>query len=202
MQVSDRTDGRVRPPVDLEPMTWRETRRRLRADHRRLVEMLNRLGYGPRKSAYLHSSCVCVFLYRLSNYAFRLGHTLLARLLWQLNVMLTGADIAPPADLGEGLVVLCPPATAVAGKAGRNLTLMQCAGVGGEVGRWEDIGGGPGLPVLGDDVIIGPHSGVMGPVRVGSRVSISLGVGIAIPVPDDTVVEGPKVRFLRRQDLK
>ena len=38
------------------------------------------------------------------------------------------------------------------------------------------IGGGPGLCVIGDDVILEPHCGILGPVRVGHRVTIGAGI--------------------------
>src|SRR4029077_20112239 len=110
-------------------------------------------------------------------------------------------DISPPAELGEGLVIMSPAGTAISGVADRNLTLMPCAGVGGEVGRWEDVGAGPGLPVLGSDVVLEPHCGVLGPIRVGHRVRLCAGVVVTRDVADDTMVEGPALRFLRRRDL-
>lgn len=185
----------------LERLSWRQTLSRIRADHRRLVTLLNAHSEWPARTAFLHPSLVCVFLYRIANHFFRAGHRHVARFFWHLNVLLTGADISPPANLGEGLVVLCPPGTAIMGTAGRNLTVMPCAGLGGEVGRREDIGAGPGLPLLGDDVILEPHCGVLGPVLVGHRVRVGAGIGLTRHTPDDSLVEGAQARFLRRKDL-
>lgn len=184
--------------MTVERLSWKQTFLRLRADHSRLVALLARQQDGPLTSAFLHPSFVCVILYRISNRFFRAGHRHVARFFWHLNVLLTGADIAAPADLGEGLVILNPPGTAIMGKAGRNLTVMACAGLGSEMGRLEDIGAGPGLPVVGDDVILEPHSGILGPVKIGNRVRVGAGIGLTYDVPDDTVVEGPPPRFLRR----
>ena len=148
-----------------------------------------------------HPSFVCALLFRLSNHSYRAGHQRLARLVWHLNVIATGADISEPNDIGEGLLITSPPGTAITAKAGRNLTVMPCAGLGGELGRWEDVGAGPGLPVLGDDVTLEPHSGVLGPVRIGHRVRLTAGTVVTQDVPDDTIVEGPRPRFVRRRDL-
>lgn len=155
----------------------------------------------PPKSAHFHPSFVCVFLYRISNHLYRAGHRLLARLVWHLNTLLTGADISEPANLREGLVILSPPGVAVMGTAGRNLTIVACAGLGGEIGRLEDVGAGPGLPVVGDDVTLEPHTGILGPVRIGSRVRVKAGFTAVVDVPDDAVVEGARPRLIRRQDL-
>jgi serine O-acetyltransferase len=135
----------------------------------------------------------------VSRYLYLGNHTVGARVLAHVNMLVTGADISPAADLGAGLVVVTPPGTAIFGKAGRDLTVMPCAGLGGEIGRREDVGGGPGLPVLGDEVVLGPHSGVLGPCRVGDRVRIDGFVLVAHrDVPDDTIVDGPPARFRTR----
>lgn len=178
-----------------------DTRARMRADHARLLGIL-RSGQpdAPPRSARLHPAYICVALYRISNHLYRAGHRLSARLVWHLNLVLTGADISEPADLGPGLVIMHPPGTAIMGTAGRNLTVMACAGIGGELGRREDVGAGPGLAVLGDDVVLEPHSGVLGPVRIGHRVRVGAGIAIARDVPDDTCVEWPQPRYLPRKD--
>jgi serine acetyltransferase len=179
-----------------EPLTWKMTKSRLHEDKRRLVQML---AYEPpNRSIYLHPSLICVVLYRVSHSFHRRGRTLLARLIAHLNEVLTGADISPAAELDGGLVILSPPGTAIFGKAGRNLTVMPCSGLGGEIGRHEDVGAGPGLPVVGDDVVLEPHCGVLGPVRVGSRVRVRAGVMVTRDIPDDYVAEGPPPRFMAR----
>jgi serine O-acetyltransferase len=176
--------------------SWKTVASRLRADHDRLALLL---AWQDRGSFYLHPSFVSVVLYRVSRRFFENGHTFVARLVGHFNELLTGADISPASDVGEGFVILTPPGAAIYGKAGRNLTLMPCAGIGGEVGRREDIGGGPGHPVVGDDVILEPHSGILGPVRVGNRVRVGAAVMVSRDVPDDTYVEGPAPRFLRQR---
>jgi serine O-acetyltransferase len=185
----------------LERLSWKQTFSRIRADRRRLGELLvSEQGHSSPPSI-LHPSFVCVLLYRISNHFFRAGHRHVARLFWHFNALLTGADVSAPADIDEGLVILSPPGTAITAKAGRNLTIMACAGLGSELGRQEDIGAGRGLPVLGNDVIMEPHSGVLGPVKVGHRVRVPAGIALTQDVPDDTVLQGLRPRFLRRRDL-
>ncbi len=182
------------------PLAWSETRARIRADRARIEEILAG-ELGRPAVGLLHPSFVCAFLYRISNHLWRRGHRHAARLAWHLNFVLTGGDISEPADLGPGLVVVAPPGVALMAKAGRNLTVMPCAGLGGELGRREDVGAGPGVPVLGDDVILEPHCGVLGPVRIGSRVRIRSGVPVTRDVPDDTIVEGPAPKLIPRKGL-
>jgi serine O-acetyltransferase len=182
-------------------LTWKQTCARLRVDHARLLLLLAARHPDPPRRAWLHPSFVCVFLYRISNYFYRSDHKWLARILWHANLLLTGADISEPADLGEGLVICSPAGVAIMGTAGRNLTVMACAGLGAELGRHEDIGAGPGFCLIGDDVTLEPHSGILGPVRAGNRVRVGAGIALTHDVPDDTIVQGPPPRFIRRGGL-
>ena len=180
--------------------TWKETRAKLKVDHSRLVGYL---GAPDDKitSAWCHPSFVCVFLYRVSNHFLRNGHKRIARLLWHLNAVVTGADISQYSNLEEGLVILTPAGVALMGTAGRNLTVMAGSGIGGEVGRWEDVGAGPGLPLLGEDVLLQPHSGVLGPVIIGDHVRIGPGVVVTRDVPDDAAITAQPARCFARRDL-
>lgn len=186
------------PP--LPRLTWKQTFARIRSDHAQLVRLLAEHRSNPPHSARLHPGFICVALYRLSNHLYRARHPWVARMIWHMNLILTGADISEPANIDEGLVVPTPAGVAIMGTAGRNLTVMACSGLGGELGRREDIGAGPGLPIVGDDVIMEPHTGVLGPVRVGNRVRIRAGCVVTREVADDSVLEPPRARFLARRN--
>lgn len=184
--------------MTLAPLTWQQTRARLREDHARLLQVLAGSQQPAPRSAWLHPSLLCVALYRLANHLFRAGHGWAARLVWHLKVLLTGADISYLADLGPGLVLLRPAGTSIMGVAGRNFTVMACGGLGGEVHREATVAGWPGVPRLGDDVLLEPHAGVLGPVRIGHRVRICAGVVVTADVADDTVVQAAAPKLLRR----
>lgn len=185
--------------MSLHRLHWRDTLARLRADHARLVALAGAQEIGTLWQALRRQPAMqCVALYRLSNHLWRSDRRWPARLVWHLNLLLTGADISEPADLGPGLVIPNPAGVAIMGTAGRNLTVLACAGLGGEIGRREDVGAGPGLSLLGDDVLLRPHSGVLGPVRVGHRVVVGVGIAVTSDVADDTLVEGPRARLVPR----
>jgi serine O-acetyltransferase len=183
------------------PLSISETKARIRADRQRLAALVHPEAADAAHSLVIHPSFVCAVLHRISHHLYRGGHRHLARLFWHLNTLVTGADISANSDLGEGLVIVNPAGTSICAHAGRNLTVMPLSGLGSEIGRREDVGAGPGLPLLGDDVVLEPHAGVLGPVRVGHRVRVGAGVMVLRDVPDDTHVEAPAARFLRRKDL-
>jgi len=161
---------------DSSAATWRGLRVRLAADAVRLRRFQeSKFGYRPW-AWYVDPAWWVVLLHRLSALAWRRGHRKTGRLFMQLNSLATGADIHPAADLGPGLLVPSPCGVTLSCKAGANLTVMALAGVGGNLGG-PDIGAGPGLPVLGDGVVIGPFSGLQKAIRVGDGAVIEGGSG-------------------------
>jgi serine O-acetyltransferase len=177
----------------LKAITWRETRERSRRDRARLRSLLEQSGQRAPRWLGLYPPYICVWLHRLSHLLHSHGRRWLARLVWQTNLMTVGADISPLSDLGGGLVVLNPVAVVIFAKAGRDLTVMASCGLGALPSR-EDIGAGPGLPWLGDEVELAPLSGVLGPVRIGNRVRLGPGCIVTKDIPDDTIVSEPAVR--------
>lgn len=168
---ADADSGTPRPP-DIEPrLTWKETRRRLKADKAAFNRYLGFETASRPGIPLFHPSYQCVFLYRMSRICFVGGHIYLARFFWHLNLLLTGADIPPISDIGEGFCVVHTAGCILVGKVGKNLLLHGVCGMGG--GRSDvDIGAGPGLPIVGDDVEIEFGGGILGGVRVGNGVRI------------------------------
>lgn len=176
------------------PLTLAETRRRLRCDRARLIRCLRERGAGATVAA--SPSWHAVRLHRYSRLCYVKGWRIMARLLWQVNLWLTGADISPSSDLGEGLVVLHPFGVTVTGAAGRNLMIEGLGGMGGGMSLL-DVGAGPGVPVLGDDVYIDRNAMVLGPVRVGDGAHIGPGCTVVRDLPAGSVVSLPPARIRR-----
>jgi serine O-acetyltransferase len=131
-------------------------------------------GVPPPRVLAFHPSYQAVLLHRLSHYFFYRNCRLLARLLWHLNLVLTGADIAPISDIGPGLLLVHPISTQIFGRVGADCTFWGHGGVGGGRSN-EDIGAGPGLPVVGNNVYIGPFAMVLGAIRIGDHCEIGPG---------------------------
>jgi len=182
--------------MKVAPISRDQTRRRLAQDRDRLRRVLSRRPEGEPRWLFLHPCYQAAWLHRWSHYHFAQGSRLRARLLWHLNLLLTGADISPVSDLGGGLLLLNPAGTIIVGRAGSNLTLHGRSGIGGGLAE-DDVGAGPGLPVLGADVVIGFGACVLGPVLVGDRVVIEPGAIAHRDLPDDAVERSPASRYVR-----
>jgi serine acetyltransferase len=162
--------------------TWAETRRCLRDDALRLRHFQqSKFGYRLRLW-FIDPAWAAVLLYRLSALAWGRGYLKLGRLMMQVNSLVTGIDIQPASRLGPGLLIPTPCGVTISGRAGRNLTVLALSGVGG-TNEGKDAGAGPGLPVLGDDVTIGPFCGLQNGILVGDGASTEGGAGALKDVP-------------------
>ena len=168
-------------------ITWHQTCDRLRVDRTRLQEMLTDEEKTYKGNIVLNPSYWCVVLYRISHYFFCRGHRIVARIFWHINVMLTGADISPLSDIEGGLVIIHTASVVIFGKIGQNCTIHGWGGMGGGL-KTKDIGAGPGLPILKDDVDVGPGAFVLGPFVVGNRVQIGPRCVVMRDVEDDTII--------------
>jgi serine O-acetyltransferase len=106
----------------------------------------------------------------------------LATLIKTFNQALTGADIATEASIDGGLQLFHPQGVVIGPdcRIGSRCIVMSCVVVGTGPG---------GSPTLGDDVILGAHSMVLGGLVLEDRVSVGAGALVTTSVP-----EGGKVR--------
>ena len=90
--------------------------------------------------------------------------------LWCLNIYITGADIAPDAEIGESFLLGHPVGTVIArSRIGRNVTVYGQAGIGGG-GKGRNQG--DDSPTIGDHVLVGVRAVIMGPVTIGDHATI------------------------------
>jgi serine O-acetyltransferase len=185
-------------------VTFAETRARLGEDRRRLLALVAE-DPGRGQFLFLNPSYQAIWLHRWSHYLFCGGHRWLARLLWHLNLWVTGADISPITEIGGGCVIKHPLCVVLIGKAGKNLTACGHVGIGGGIGRG-GVDGGPGLPSLGDNVRLDFGCMILGPIRIGDNVDIGARCLVTTDVPEGAVVEAkkPKIRMpqLASEDLQ
>lgn len=161
---------------------WDEVRAALAADRAHW----RRRGHA---SARLRRGYHAVWLYRLSRYAHDRGWRMAAWLLWLVNGWWTGADIPPSSRIAGGLFLPQPYGAVIAGAVGRDAAFGIQASIGGLLKEPDqDIGGGPGLPVLGDDVVLEAGALVLGAVQVGDRARLGPRAILLKTVPADEEV--------------
>ncbi|MGV3707480.1 MAG: serine O-acetyltransferase [Gemmatimonas sp.] len=190
------TDGQSHPEYvrDMEwlndPITLRHTLRLLRSDYQRMADQYH---FTLTKKRALEMTflpqILALIVFRFSHYFlvsnFRSG----AWLLYMVNHVLTGFDCIPSTRIGERCLLGHSVATVLSGQIGRNATIFARAGTGG--GRdLMNIGAGPGLPVIGDNVTLGVNSTVMGSLFIGDGAFIGAHSLVMSDVPPDAVMIG------------
>jgi serine O-acetyltransferase len=109
------------------------------------------------------------------------------RLVSQLGRLLTGVEIHPGATIGEGLFIDHGAGVVIGETAeiGDNVTIYQgvtLGGTGKETGKRH--------PTVGDNVIIGAGSLLLGSITVGNNVRVGAGSVVVQNVPSNTTVVG------------
>lgn len=174
------------PPV--QPISLRQTFSDIRSDYRRLAKALGvRMSISRVIFSTISPPVLALILYRLSHYLYVKGLRPVSWLVYCANYYITGADITPSTIIGHSCLIGHATGVTLACRLGNNVTLYGRNGVGG--GRREgDIGGGPGLPVVEDDVTLGWGSSVLGAIRIGRGTTVGAHVLVIDDVPPDSIV--------------
>lgn len=176
---------------------WATTRALIASDFQRLLDTMEPpTGLLKKVYWFLLPSYLCLFFYRLYRWLYVSGWRNAARLLYLFSLYVTRVEIPPTTIIGPGCLIGHANGVILYGRIGARFTVYGDSGTGGGVGDG-DIGGGPDLPVVGDDVIFGFRCGVLGPVRIGDGARIGPGCIVTKDVPPGaTVIESPP-RILR-----
>ncbi len=181
----------MNPPSSLQdPRTWAEARALFRADFHRWVQWLG--GGSAVQKAYWFClpSVQALLWFRVARCLFLKGHRNSARLVSLFSLYLTRIEIPPTSSIGPGCVISHAEGIIICGRMGARATLSGSGGIGGGA-RPGDVGGGPGLPWVGDDVFFGQGAVVLGAVRIGHGVVQGACTLTLDDVPDRATVIAP-----------
>ncbi len=108
-------------------------------------------------------------LHRVAHLLWKIKLSFLARLISQISRFLTGIEIHPAAEIGEGLFIDHGLGVVIGEttKIGNNVTIYQgvtLGGTGAHIGKRH--------PTIGNDVVIGAGSKLLGPITIacGSKI--------------------------------
>jgi serine O-acetyltransferase len=179
-----------------QPVTFLRTWRLIRSDFARLRDKHKMKGGLLRLLLLaMTPSIVSLALYRVSHWCHVKGLSIPARLVWLANCYLLGVDIHPATVIGAGCLIAHPFGCAIYGRLGDHVSVYGWVLVGG--GRGEgDVGGGPGLPFIGNDVEIGVRATILGPIRIGDRSTIGACALVLRDVPPGVIVKSPQQQVM------
>lgn len=117
----------------------------------------------------------------------------IAQMLRGLVRIIFSADVPPQMQIGKGTVfphdalgcVFHPDV-----KIGKNCKILHGVTMGGRAGH-------KGLPIIGDNVVIGTHAQLIGNVKIGNNSIVGAGAIVTHDVPDNVVVVGNPARILK-----
>jgi len=90
--------------------------------------------------------------------------------------------------LHNGLGVVIHPGATI----GNNLKIHQNCTIGGNHGY--------GLPIIGDNVMIGAGAVIMGEIRIGNNVKIGANAVVLTDVPDNCTAVGVPAKIIKAQN--
>ncbi len=150
-----------------------------------------------RKLAFVisNSELHSVACYRFGRFALRAGRrsrfagfvfTVIHRIWNRWITHLHHCDISVHAEIGHGFLLMHRTGVIIGGaKIGRNVVIHQNVTIGQRV-----AGGDQRLPVIGDDVWIGPGAVITGAIRIGDGATVSAGAVLSRDVPAHALVAG------------
>ncbi|MEF9935332.1 MAG: serine O-acetyltransferase EpsC [Clostridium sp.] len=150
-----------------------------------------------------------VLFYRMTNKLYKRKWFVLARVISQIVRNFTGIEIHPGATIGKGLFI----------DHGMGIVIGETAEVGDNVTIYHGVTlGGTGKdtgkrhPTIGDNVLIGAGSKILGPIKIGSNSKIGANSVVLKEVPENSTVVGipgkvvnkaqEKVTFIYEDDSK
>lgn len=171
-------------------MTLKDFRKLVNSDIERFAEHIETtLTWKRRISIFFMPSIQALFLYRLNRFLYLRGHRLIPRILFTLNIVIYGTDIPPTTRIGGYFYMPHTVGMTLFGVIGERCTCYAQAAVGGGSGNDAiDLGAGPGLPVIGDNTLIGARAMVVGPIRIGAGSFIGANTFITEDLPENSTV--------------
>lgn len=173
----------------------------IRADLESFAELRGKKLHSPLAllDVLFFPGVLAVLLFRLAGAFHRVRLRPISRLLYILNLVLFGVDLAPSAEVGPGLALPHPNGVAIAPatRIGRKVRLFQQVSVGGV--SYEDPTR-DGFPTVGDECWIFAGAKVLGPIHIGDRAMVASNALVIRSVPAGAVVVGNPARVVRYRE--
>lgn len=136
-----------------------------------------------------------LIFHRFAHWLYLLGMPFIPRLISHLARFLTGIEIHPGAQIGQGVFIdhgmgVVIGETAIVGDYALIYQGVTLGGTGKESGKRH--------PTLGENVVVGAGAKVLGNIQIGNNVRIGAGSVVLRDVPSDCTVVGVPGRVVYR----
>ncbi|MDT3699887.1 MAG: serine O-acetyltransferase [Thermincola sp.] len=139
-----------------------------------------------------------LLFHRLNHKLYKKGFVLLPRLFSQIVRFLTGIEIHPGAQIGDGLFIDHGTGVVIGETAaiGNNVTIYQGVTLGG-TGKQK----GKRHPTVGNNVVVSTGAKILGNITIGDNARIGAGSVVLRDVPPNTTVVGIPGKIVIREGI-
>ena len=145
-----------------------------------------------------------VFFHQISNFFYKAGFDLVARILSQTVRFFTGIEIHPGAKIGKNLFI----------DHGMGVVVGETSEIGDNVTIYHNVtlgGSSPSIdserqrhekrhPTIGNDVVIGSGAQIIGPIKVGNNARIAANAVVVKDVPENATMVGIPARAVKLEN--
>ena len=145
-----------------------------------------------------------VFFHQISNFFYKAGFDLIARIISQTIRFFTGIEIHPGAKIGKNLFI----------DHGMGVVIGETSEVGDNVTIYHNVtlgGRSPSIdserqrhekrhPTIGHDVVIGSGAQIIGPIKVGNNARIAANAVVVKDVPENATMVGIPARAVKLEN--
>ncbi len=144
----------------------------------------------------LYPGFLILVFYRISNLFYRIKMFFIARAISQVGRFLTGIEIHPGAKIGKRLFI----------DHGMGIVIGETAEIGDDCTIYHGVTlGGTGKdilkrhPTIGNNVMVGAGSKLLGPINIGNNVKIGAGAVVLKDIENNVTVVGvPASRIIKK----
>ena len=145
-----------------------------------------------------------VFFHQISNFFYKAGFDLIARIISQTIRFFTGIDIHPGAKIGKNLFI----------DHGMGVVIGETSEIGDNVTIYHNVtlgGSSPSIdserqrhekrhPTIGHDVVIGSGAQIIGPIKVGNNSRIAANAVVVKDVPENATMVGIPAKAVKLEN--
>ena len=145
-----------------------------------------------------------VFFHQISNFFYKAGFDLIARIFSQTIRFFTGIEIHPGAKIGKNLFI----------DHGMGVVIGETSEIGDNVTIYHNVtlgGSSPSIdserqrhekrhPTIGNDVVIGSGAQIIGPIKVGNNSRIAANAVVVKDVPENATMVGIPAKAVKLEN--
>ena len=145
-----------------------------------------------------------VFFHQISNFFYKAGFDLIARIISQTIRFFTGIEIHPGAKIGKNLFI----------DHGMGVVIGETSEIGDNVTIYHNVtlgGSSPSIdserqrhekrhPTIGNDVVIGSGAQIIGPIKVGNNSRIAANAVVVKDVPENATMVGIPAKVVKLEN--